>query len=184
MRTSQLRYYWEQRDPRWSENLAVVDCTPRKDLSARLTVAFSPPDDFSPRKVPEPSSAAVAAGIDPRRPGVGLIFGLAHPDCCEATGYAVLLLPDAVRLVRFTQNPPELKANEIYAKKVLEEKKVDLGGQGPLRVSIKVTGAAIDVDAGGKAVRLRAPEDRNGYAGLYFGGHGFASVSDVSIAGP
>ena len=80
-------------------------------------------------------------------------------------------------------NPPELKAHEYYARKVLEEKPFDLGGRGPLRVAIKVSDKGVEVESGGKTVRLRAPADRgSGYYGLYFGGHGFASASDVEIA--
>jgi hypothetical protein len=182
LRASELRYFWEQRDLPWSENLAILDCTPRKNLTARFSLSFAPPDDFSPQKIPAPGSAAIAAGVDPRRPAVGLLFGVSHPECCEARGYAVLLLPDAVRLVRLTQNPPELKAKERYARKVLEERKLDLG-QGPLPVSVKISGANIDIEAGGKSVRLRAPEERDGFYGFYFGGHGFASVADLNLTG-
>jgi hypothetical protein len=44
-----------------------------------------------------------------------------------------------------------------------------------------VAGKAIEVSAGGRTVRLRAPEDRSGLYGFYFGGHGYVSVADVSI---
>jgi TolB-like protein/tetratricopeptide (TPR) repeat protein len=184
LRTSELRYFWDQRAPPWSENLAVLDCTPRKDLSARFTLSFSPPEDFNPRKVPAPGAEAVAAGLDPRRPAVGWLFGVNHPECCEATGYAVMFLPDAVRLVQLNQNPIELKAKDRYAKKVLEERKVDLGDPGPHKASIKIAGGTIAVEVGGKKVELRAPGEREGYYGLYFGGHGYASAGDLSVSGP
>ncbi len=180
VRAAELRYFWDQRDTPWSENLAILDCTPRKDLTARFSLSFAPPDDFSPRQVPAPGPAAVAAGVDPRQPAVGLLFGVSRPECCEARGYAVLFLPQSVRLVRLAQNPPELKAKERYARKVLEERAVELG-QGPLPVSVKIAGGNIDVDVGGKSLRLHAPEVRDGYYGFYFGGHGFASVADLQL---
>jgi TolB-like protein len=181
VKISELRYFWDSRTPPWSENIAVLDCSPRKDFAMRFTASFSPPADFKPSKVPAPSAEAVAAGIDPRRPVVGVVFGIARPVCCETEGYAVLVAPDAVKLVRVHGNPPELKAPERYAKKVLEEQKVDLGG-GEIEVSIEVSGASIQIRAGGKSLTLRAPEEREGYTGLYFGGHGFAGVSDVSLS--
>jgi tetratricopeptide (TPR) repeat protein len=183
VRASEVRYFWEEKYPTRSENLAIADCTPHKDLSVRFTLSFAPPADFWPSTVPAASAEAVAAGVDPRRPVVGLLFGVSHPECCEAHGYSLLLLPDAVRLVSLNQNPPELKAHEQYAKKVLEEHKLDLRG-GTLNVSIKVSSAGIDVEASGKTVRLRSPDDRGGFSGLYFGGHGYAAVNDLTFSGP
>jgi hypothetical protein len=113
-----------------------------------------------------------------------VVFGVVHPECCETVGYALLLLPDAVRLVRFAQNPAELKAHERYAQKVVEEQRIDLlGAHGPTKVAVKVTDAGVEVAAGGRTVRLHAPDDRNGLYGFYFGGHGYAAVADVDFAG-
>jgi hypothetical protein len=147
-------------------------------------VTFKPAADFSPHTVPRPSTKLVEAGIDPRRPGFGVIFGVKHPECCESVGYALMLLPDAVRLTRFVQNPSELKANEQYAQKVIEEQRIDLLGllgQGPTKVAVKVTAKAVEVSAGGHTVRLHAPEDHHGLHGFYFGGHGYAAVADVEF---
>lgn len=182
LRTSELRYFWDQRSPPWSENLAVLDCTPRKDHTARFSLSFTPPADFTPQKVPAPGAEAAAAGMD-RHAWVGWLFGVNHPECCEATGHAIMFAPDAVRLVQVTQNPLELKARDRYAKKVVEERKLDLGGPGPHKVSVKIAGDTIDVEVGGKAVKLRAPRERDGYYGIYFGGHGFVSVADVGVSG-
>jgi nitrous oxide reductase len=46
---------------------------------------------------------------------------------------------------------------------------------------VKVSEQAVEVEAGGRAVRLKSPGERDGYYGLYFGGHGFASASDVEF---
>lgn len=179
--TSELRYYWEQTDRHLSELLAILDGAARGDLTAQFTVTFKPAADFSTHTVPRPSAKLIEAGIDPRRPGFGVIFGVTHPECCESVGYALMLLPDAVRLTRFVQNPSELKANEQYAQKVIEEQRIDLLGQGPTRVAVKVTDKAIEVTAGGRTVRLRAPPDHNGLYGFYFGGHGYVAVADVDF---
>ncbi len=181
IRASELRYFWEQRDPLWSENLAVFDCAPRKDFTAKLTLSFTPPADFEAKRIPPASADAVAAGIDPSRPSAGVLFGVSHPTCCEASGYAVLFKAGAVQLVQLMENPPELKAHERYARKVLDEKPMALGGNGPVKVVVKVADGGVAVEAGKSSAQLKAPADRSGFYGLYFGGHGFASASDVEF---
>jgi hypothetical protein len=179
--TSELRYYWEQNDRQLSEILSILDGAGRGDFTASFTVSFTPAADFSPRSVPRPSASAVEAGVDPRRAGFGVLFGVVHPQCCESTGYALMLLPDTVRLVRFVQNPSELKANEQYAKKVVDEQRASLLGPGPTKVTVKVTDKNVEVTAGGRTVQLRVPDDHHGFYGFYFGGHGYASVADVQF---
>jgi hypothetical protein len=65
-----------------------------------------------------------------------------------------------------------------------KEQRIDLlGALGPTKVTVKVTDAGVEVAAGGRTVRLRAPEDRNGLYGFYFGGHGYAAVADIDFSG-
>ncbi len=180
VRTSELRYAWEQRDADWSENFALFDCLPRKDFAVKLAISFVVPGDLDDPPAPTASPEAVAAGIDPRRPSTGVIFGVSHPRCCEMSGYAVLFGAKAVQLVQLAENPRELKAHAFYARTVLDEKPLALGGAG-LSVAVEVTDAGIDVRAGGRSVRLKSPAERSGYYGLYFGGHGYAAASEVEF---
>jgi hypothetical protein len=180
IRTSELRYFWEQRDADWSENFVLLDCLTRKDFAAKASFSFVIPGDLEEQSPRAASAEAVASGIDPRRPTVGVIFGVSHPQCCETTGYAVLFSSKSVQLVQLAENPRDLKAHPFYARKVLDEKPLALGGAG-LSIAVEVTDAGIDVRAGGKSLRLKSPEDRGGYYGLYFGGHGYAAASEVEF---
>jgi hypothetical protein len=163
LRGSELRFYGK-------EALVVREGVPRKDVVARFTISYAPPDDFWPgTDNPGRNSMKDAApSLDPHHPEVGFAFGLRDLSS-SPRGLELVVAADGVRLVE--------------GGKVLARADADLRAP-RVDVEVRVEGTAVAGSAGGKSFRFDAPADRTGFYGLAFRGPGFAAVSGWSARKP
>jgi TolB-like protein len=187
-RASELRYH-DAGVRRSQPAVVVLEDSPRTDLRANFELGFVPSADFLPRDIEKGTGRPLAA-----RPGVLFMF---HARCLECTkpvpttdgGYtnadqptealALSFEPNRVRLVRMSLPPGGRQPPQLT---LLSEHASDGAGASKLAVKVRIQGAAVTVNVGGKDVSISLPDKRqSGFSGFVLHGPGFVSLSKLEL---
>jgi hypothetical protein len=207
LRTEELRYYLADKDAKEGvDNAFIADGTPRKEVSARFEVRFTPADDWWPLQGDAYTRVGKLQeiGIDPAKlahPAVGLLFGMKDVDVDSVDdprggkplvprplhGYLVAIAADGVSLVELGEAERKshtwkgvLEHDLTMSWKVLEHKAANLSGA-KLAVSVEVRGGSVKATVNGQAFTFGAPRDVTGFYGLDFKGPGYASLGALKV---
>lgn len=179
-------------------SMLVIGGAVRKDLTAKVTLDFTPASDWWPNKLAEkPAGWAPLA----ERPSAGLLVAvrelMTRPVCDPAddtsmtpvptTGIGAIVHEGQLMIAEITETWPDepdrcnmsrgrgpegLAIGKIYAKRPMSKKRAEL--------TVSVRGNRVEARAGGARVSTTLPEARSGFVALYADGEGYVELADPS----
>ena len=189
-----FRHYRDTTQERAEGPLLAVLGAPRTDLTARVTVNYTPASDWWPRVV---SSADPAYTPRTDRPTAGLVVGLVEiatkPVCdpvdeskitpIPATGVGALVHDGNLVIATLTEtwNEPDrcrrsnaaeiqgMRIERVHAKKPMRRAKAE--------IVVTVAGRKVTARAGGTTVTTTLDRSLAGFVGLYADGEGYVELA-------